>query len=266
MSEHENKRLRLDVRFRDLRVLRTETLTPHMRRIIVGGAELAGFESPGADDHVKLFFPNSRGEMVLPTLTADGPRYPQGQEASPARDYTPRWWDAGTGELAIDFVLHGDHGVAGPWAARAQVGDTLAVGGPRGSFAVADDYDGYVLIGDETALPAISRWLDVLPQSAQVQVFLEVADEDERQPLAQGDNVRIHWLERNGVPAAASTLLEDALVDFEAPDGDVFYWIATESRRARMMRRFFEDHLAVPRDWIRSTGYWKAHPDDAEGD
>ena len=56
------------------------------------------------------------------------------------------------------------------------------------------------------------------------------------------------------------------LTDFEAPDGDVFYWIATESRRARMMRKFIEGHLGVPRDWIRSTGYWKAHPDEADGD
>ncbi|QNR97703.1 siderophore-interacting protein [Stenotrophomonas sp. 169] len=266
MSHHENKRLRLDVRFRELTVLRTEDITPHMRRVILGGTDLAGFDSPGADDHIKLFFPNSSGEMVLPTMTAEGPRYPEGKEHSPARDYTPRGWDHEAGELAIDFVLHGDHGVAGPWAARAQPGDTLAVGGPRGSFQVADDYDGYVLIGDETALPAIARWLEVLPETAEVQVLIEVADEEERQDLPQGDNVRIQWLERNGFPAASSSLLEDALVDFEAPEGDVFYWIATESRRARMMRKFFEGHHAGPRDWIRSTGYWKAHPDDTDGD
>ena len=93
-----------------------------------------------------------------------------------------------------------------------------------------------------------------------------VCDEAERQDLPQYENVRIHWLERNGFPAASSTLLEDMLTDFEAPDGDAFYWIATESRRARMMRKFIEGHLGVPRDWIRSTGYWKAHPDETDGD
>jgi NADPH-dependent ferric siderophore reductase len=66
--------------------------------------------------------------------------------------------------------------------------------------------------------------------------------------------------------AASSTLLEDVLTDFEEPEGDTFYWIATESRRARMMRKFIEGHLGVPRDWIRSTGYWKAHPDETDGD
>lgn len=265
MTEHNNTRLRLDVRFRELTVLRTEEVTPHMRRIVLGGDDLAGFDSPGADDHIKLFFPNAAGEIVLPVLTAEGRSYPAGKAPSPARDYTPRWWDHERGELAIDFVLH-DQGVAGPWAERAQPGDMLVIGGPRGSFVVADTYDAYVLIGDETALPAIARWLDVLPDSAEVQAFIEVRDEAERQDLPQYENVRIHWLERNGFPAASSTLLEDMLTDFEAPDGDVFYWIATESRRARMMRKFIEGHLGVPRDWIRSTGYWKAHPDETDGD
>lgn len=266
MTTHDNQRLRLDVRFRHLTVLRTEEVTPQMRRVVLGGDDLAGFDSPGADDHIKLFFPNAAGELVLPALTAEGPKYPEGQVPSPARDYTPRWWDHESGELAIDFVLHGDHGVASRWAARAQPGDPLGVGGPRGSFVLADDYDGYVLIGDETALPAISRWLEILPETAEVQVLIEVADESERQPLWQGENVRIQWLERNGFPAATSTLLEEALADFEAPEGDTFYWIGAESRRARMMRKFFEGHHAVPKDWIRSTGYWKAHPDDTDGD
>ena len=266
MTPHENTRLRLDVRLRHLTVLRTEAITPRMRRVVLGGDDLASFDSPGADDHIKLFFPNADGELVLPTMTPEGPTYPEGSTPSPARDYTPRGWDHEAGELAIDFVLHGDHGVAGPWAARAQPGDRLVVGGPRGSFVVADDYDGYVLIGDETALPAISRWLEILPETAEVQVLIEVADESERQALWQGENVRIQWLERNGFAAASSTLLEEALADFEAPEGDTFYWISTESRRARMMRKFFEGHHAVPRDWIRSTGYWKAHPEDTDGD
>ena len=93
MTQHENSRLRLDVRFRQLTVLRTETVTPYMRRVVLGGADLAGFDSPGPDDHIKLFFPNSSGEMVLPVMTAEGPRYPEGKEHSAARDYPPPWWD-----------------------------------------------------------------------------------------------------------------------------------------------------------------------------
>ncbi len=260
---HENHTIRLTPRFRQLQVLRSERLTPHMQRIVLGGDALAGFESPAPDDHVKLFFPNAEGVFVLPELTAAGPRYPEGQAPSPARDYTPRHHDAEAGELVLDFVLHG-HGVASTWAANAQVGDPLVVAGPRGSHLVADDYDAYVLIGDETALPAIARRLAELPEHAQAEVLIEIPEEGDRQPLPSAAQVRVSWLERNGFDAASSTLLEDALVDFEAPDGDAYYWIALESRRARMMRKFVEGHLRVPKDWIRATGYWKAQPDEAE--
>lgn len=263
MSLHENRRISLTPRFRQLQVLRSERLTPHMQRVVLGGDALEGFDSPGPDDHVKLFFPNAQGAFVLPELTAQGPRYPDGLAPSPSRDYTPRLHDAAAGELVLDFVLHG-HGVASGWALRAQPGDALVVAGPRGSYQVADDYDAYVLIGDETALPAIARRLAELPEHAQAEVLVEIPEEADRQPLPSAAQVRVSWLERNGVDAASSTLLEDALVDFEVPDGDAYYWIALESRRARAMRQFFAEHLQVPTDWIRATGYWKAHPGDAD--
>ena len=120
MAVHENKLLRHTVKFRPLQVLRTEEISPCMRRVIVGGPALEGFDSPSPDDHVKLFFPNADGQFVVPTMTPEGPRYPEGQQPSPARDYTPRWWDLEANELAIDFVMHGD-GVASRWAATESV-------------------------------------------------------------------------------------------------------------------------------------------------
>ncbi|SBV36869.1 putative siderophore interacting protein [uncultured Stenotrophomonas sp.] len=263
MSRHETRVIRLTPRFRHLQVLRSERLTPNMQRIVVGGPALEGFDSRSPDDHVKLFFPNADGEFVLPELTEQGPRYPQGKPPSPARDYTPRHHDADAGELVLDFVLHGD-GPATRWAATAAVGDALVVAGPRGSHVVADDFDAYVLVGDETALPAIARRLAELPAHAVAEVLVEIPEEGDRQPLESAAQVNVTWFERNGFDAAGSTLLEDALVDFEAPDGDAFYWIAVESQRARLMRKFVENHLRVPKEWIRATGYWKANPDDAE--
>jgi NADPH-dependent ferric siderophore reductase len=256
MTSHASTQIRLVPHFRSLQVLRSQRLTPNMQRIVVGGDALQGFDSRAADDHVKLFFPNSEGAFVLPELTEQGPRYPQGLPPSPARDYTPRHYDAQAGELVLDFVLHGD-GAASRWATRAQPGDELVVAGPRGSHLIADDFDCYVLIGDETALPAIARRLEELPQDAVAEVFIEIPEEGDRQPLHSDAQVTVSWFERNGFDAASSTLLEDALVDFEQPDGDTHYWIATESSRARMMRKFIEGHLQVPKEWIRATGYWK---------
>ncbi|HVJ38806.1 MAG TPA: siderophore-interacting protein [Stenotrophomonas sp.] len=260
MTEHAHQRLRHLAQLRELTVVRCEGITPHMRRIVLGGAALEGFHSASPDDHVKLFFPNAEGAFITPTMTPEGPRWPEGALPSPTRDYTPRWHDAEAGELAIDFVLHGD-GAASSWAQQAKTGDALVVGGPRGSFVVAGDYDQYVLFGDETALPAIGRWLEEMPEDRVAEVFIEIADESERQVLESEAEVRVHWLERNGVDAASSRLLEETLRDFELPDGETFFWIATESKRARMMRKFIEGQLGVPSDSIRATGYWQAGAD-----
>lgn len=263
MAAHTNTQLRRDPRLRSVQVLRCEAITPHMRRIVFGGSDLAGFQSDAPDDHVKLFFPNADGAFVLPTMTPEGPRYEEGALPSPARDYTPRDFDPQSGELSIDFVLHGE-GVASSWAARAQPGDPLKLGDPRGSFLVADDYDHYVLIGDETALPAIGRWLEAMPADMHAQVFIEIADAAERQELLSEAEVRVNWLERNGFDAASSTLLEDSLRDYEPEDGDTFYWIGAESMRARAMRKFLEEHLGVDKEWVRAKGYWKARGEHGE--
>lgn len=265
MPVHENLRLRHPVRFRQLQVLRTETLTPHMRRIVVGGKELQGFHSAAPDDHVKLFFPNAQGRIVTPEMGPDGPRYPQGVQPSPSRDYTPRAYDAARGELVLDFVLHGD-GVASGWAAAAAPGDTLVVGGPRGSFVVADDYDALVLLGDETALPAIARWLEELDGRTRAQAFIEIAGAEDRQALPVREGIEVTWLERDGLDPASSTLLEDALHALALPAGETFFWIATESRRARAMRKTLEQRPGVDADSIRATGYWKAGAEDGVQD
>lgn len=263
MTLHASRMLRHTVVFRSIEVLRVERLTPHMQRIVFGGAELRGFLSAAPDDHVKLFFPNRAGEIVHPTLGPNGPEYPPDREPSPMRDYTPRHHDAARDELTVDFVLHGD-GPASTWAAQATPGQRIGAGGPRGSFVVADDFDRYVLVGDETALPAIGRWLEEMPANARVEVLAEVPEAADRQPLDSRARVEITWLERNGAPAEHSDLLEQALHALPEQAGDTFYWIAAESRRARNMRLWLSQERGVPKDWLKATGYWKAGTDDDE--
>lgn len=262
MSTHEHSRQRLPLVFRRVQVEQVIDLTPNMRRIVLGGPELAGFHSAAADDHAKLFFPHPDGSLVMPVTGPEGtPVYASGAVRSPARDYTPRLHDASAGTLAVDFVLHGE-GPATSWAARAQVGDTIGLGGPRGSFVVAEDFDQYALFGDETALPAIARWLEEMPAGRRVDAWIEIPDDADRQALRTQADARITWLARGGAEAGAR--LEAALRDVPQPPGDTFWWIACESRRARALRQHLEGDRHVPKDWIRATGYWKHAGDTGE--
>jgi len=261
MSLHENRMIRLPLRLRHVQVRSSQRLTPHMQRIIVTGAELVDFQSPSPDDHIKLLFPNSQGEFILPELGENGIIWPKDAEPSPARDYTPRHFDAEKCELVLDFVLHG-HGVASSWAQNAQPGDALVIGGPRGSRLLAVDYDNYVLIGDETALPAIARSLEELPAQAHTEVLIEVPEASDCQTLRTATHMNLTWLYRNGADAANSTLLENALHNLPTLKGDTFYWIASESTRARNMRLFLQEQKQVNKEWIHATGYWKAREDE----
>lgn len=254
MTTHDNQTLRHPLVFRTPQVVAVERLTPNMQRITLGGDALKGFRSSAPDDHVKVFFPNADGELVVPTLGPNGPEFPPGKPPSPGRDYTPRLHDPAADTLVIDFVLHGE-GPATSWAAQAAPGQTLGLGGPRGSFVVAGDYARHVLVGDETALPAIGRWLEELPAGARAEVLIEIPEDGDRQSLRTLADANITWLARNGAPAAASTLLEQALRSLSLAD-DSFYWIAAESSRTRNMRLYL-DGSGVGKDDIRAKGYWK---------
>jgi NADPH-dependent ferric siderophore reductase len=265
MTKHAHSMVRHALERRVIEVLSTKRITPHMQRIVFGGAQLRGFVSAAPDDHVKLFFPNPEGDLVLPTMGANGPEFPAGVTPSPMRDYTPREYDATRGELIVDFVLHGD-GPASTWAEQATPGQKIGLGGPRGSFIVADDFDQLVLVGDETALPAIARRLDELPASARAYVLVEIPEKADRQPLGSQAEFDVVWLERDGVDGAQSDLLERALRALPQLPGDTFYWIATESRRARGMRRYLAEEQNIPKEWIRATGYWQADGAEDEED
>lgn len=249
MSErHAIARVRHALKMRRLDVVRVLRLTPRMVRVTFTGADLEGFVSAAPDDHVKLFFPVAGGQINLPTMGPDGPLFAEGVAPSPARDYTPRRYDAASNELDIDFVLHGE-GPASTWAEGVKIGDQLGVGGPRGSMIVPDDYDHYVLVGDATALPAIGRWLEEMPANTPVTVLAEIASDEERQVLKRD----VRWF-----IAGESPGLDDTLAALQIPEGDTFWWVATESRRARVLRALLVEQRGIDKHWVKATGYWQA--------
>jgi len=248
---HEIKRRRLEV-------LRVVDLTPRMRRITLGGPELAGFVSLGTDDHVKLLFPqNAEQAAALETLVLGA-----GKDNGPLpemRDYTPRRYDLNTLELDIDFVLHGD-GPASTWAEQAKPGQFLHIGGPRGSMIVPDMFDSYLLIGDETALPAIARRLESLAANRRALVIVEVENGKEQQVLESAAEVNVIWVLREGGKDNLLTTVRQ----IQVPAGSLYAWVATESKVSRRIRRVLLDEHGLDEQFVKAVGYWRLDDTDEE--
>jgi len=237
-ARHPIQRFRREPKRRRLTVARVEALTPGMRRLEFTAPDLADFDSLSPDDHIKLFVPD--------------PASPQGVTM---RDYTPRAFDAAACALTIDFALH-DAGPATQWAKRAKPGDAIEIGGPRGSAVVADDFDFYLLIGDETALPAIGRRVESLRAGVRVTTAVVVDGPADVQRLVTRADWRPLWVYRSGDGRDDAALLIAALADWPTPPGEGYVWIAAEAAAARALRIYMLEERGHPKAWLKSAGYW----------
>jgi NADPH-dependent ferric siderophore reductase len=225
------QRVRHEVKRRDLEVVRVEHISPHFKRIVFAGDSLADFISASFDDHVKFI------------LDAGG-------DAGPVmRDYTPRSYDVAARELAIEFALHGD-GPAANWAARAEPGQRATIGGPRGSFIIPLDFDWHLLSGDETALPAIARRLDELPESARAIVVCQAENVGDRRNFSSAASLDVTWVSK-------SHELIEAVRATSLPPGEGYAWCAGEAATTAMIRRVLVDEKGHDRHAIRAAAYWK---------
>jgi NADPH-dependent ferric siderophore reductase len=215
------------------RVLETRPLTPQMIRVVLGGEGLDGFGAGAFTDHyVKL------------RITPPGASEPR------TRTYTVRDWDAERGRLTIDFVHHGDTGVAGPWAVAARPGDELLLLGPGGAYTPDPAADWHLMAGDSSVIPAIAASLTRVPAGVPVHVLIEVEGPEEEQPLQTPGDLHLTWLHgRDRVPAAVAAL------DF--PPGTVQAFVHGEASSVREIRRHLLVDRGLPREALSISGYWK---------
>ncbi len=242
-------------RARRLRVRGIDDLSTTMRRITLTGPDLEPefpFRPLAVADHVKLAFPDPRtGDLVLPQGGGRGLQSQDGRTPI-LRDYTIRLVDHDAHELSIDFVLH-SHGPAGQWATNAAIGDEIAVLGPRGTQVYPGTCANYLLVGDETAMPAIERFLEELPADATVTTVLFASGESRRE--LGGGRGEIHWLlEPN--PADAAPAVLDAISRLEIDPG-TFAWGAGEAVVMRAVRTHLRNERAMDTDHVVIKGYWR---------
>lgn len=255
------------ISLRRLTVRRSYDLSPGMRRVELEGEELREaerggyaiprFVSEGFDDEIKLFFPDPEtGELSLPEQRdrfIDWPRDPRPE----SRTYTVRGFDAEAGVLTLDFARH-VRGVATDWADRCAPGAEMHIAGPKMAWLHPEGADWLLIGGDDTALPAIARWLECMPGTAQGVVFIEVPDAAHELPIRHPEGIELRWLHRGEVPAARSTLLIDAVLAEPWRAGDPFCWFAGETGVLRPIRTYLRSEQGLPRERVEVTGYWKA--------
>jgi NADPH-dependent ferric siderophore reductase len=247
-------------------VLAVEDIHPHLRRITLGGDDLAKFEPLGPDTFFYVVLPPPGRQE----LTFDGPfSWEAAQKMPPdlrpvGAFYTVRAWRPDAHQIDILCVLHGDAGPASAWAARAVPGDPVALWGPREGWVPPPGTDWHLIVVDDTGLPATARILESLDSTAPVLVFAEVDNEDERQPLPSSPHASVTWLYRRGAAPGTTTLLPDAVRQAKLPSGTPFVWGAGESRAMTAVRKYFRRELGFPRSCVHLIAYWRhrAHSGD----
>jgi NADPH-dependent ferric siderophore reductase len=242
-------------------VLRTEQLSTSMVRIVVGGPGIAAFTpNEYSDAYVKLVFLRPGVDYPRPLdLTAVREQLPP-SDWPQQRTYTVRAWDPAAQELTIDFVVHGDEGLAGPWARTAKPGDEVILLGPGGGYSPDPLADWYLLIGDESALPAIAATLERLPASAVGHVLLEVDGPDQEQSLTAPAGVQVQWLHHGPRPLGEALL--DALAALSFPAGAVQAFVHGEAGVVKELRRMLKLERGIPMSNLSISGYWRLGADD----
>jgi NADPH-dependent ferric siderophore reductase len=231
----EIERVRHELRRRSLIAESVIDITPGMRRVVLTGEDLADFVSLAPDDHIKVIVAGEGGEEER-------------------RDYTPRRYDNAARSLTIDFALH-EAGPVTQWAIDAKPGTTLEIGGPRGSAVISGKVKRWLLVGDETALPAIGRRIEESGEGSNITLLGAVAGPEEEQTFETAAALTTRWIHRPLSDATDAAPIIAALSGIDiAPQ--TLVWVAAEASVVRAIRAYLTEERGYPLAWIKASGYW----------
>lgn len=233
------QRIRHELLRREVTVAGVERLGESFVSVTFAGEALASFVSMSFDDHIKFIFDDTSGEAVR-------------------RDYTPRHFDQTKRELTIEFAMHGD-GKAAAWAQGVRVGQQAIIGGPKGSMIIPVDYDWHLLVGDATALPAIHRRLEELPETSRAIVVVQLENGQDRRSFDVSTDAEVRWVDNPGELIATVRALA-------LPEGEGFAWAAGEASMMSEVRAILVNERHHPKEAMRVAAYWRKGASDYHED
>jgi NADPH-dependent ferric siderophore reductase len=244
-------------------VVSTEQLSASYVRVVLTGDDLAQLpELEHTDHYVKLLFAPPGADYAWPFDPAEI-RATKPQEQWPVtRTYTIRSFDRATRRLALDFVVHGSDGLAGPWAAAARPGDTIGFMGPGGAWSPDPDAEVHLLVGDESAAPAIAAALESLAPGTRAEVFLEVADAASHLPVPELPGTTVTWVHRSDAGGAHGQALCHAVRSAGVPEGRLSAFVHGNADMVKDLRRYLFLEQGVPRSDVSISGYWRTGQDE----
>lgn len=228
---------------RTLHVTAKQIVTPNMLRVTLGGDGMAAFPADQAGGYIKLMFDTDANSKPL------------------VRTYTIR--AQREAEIDVDFVLHHDGGPASNWAVGCQVGDSILIGGPGAKKPLDLNADYFLLVGDMTALPAISVNIESMPADARGAVILEILDEADIQPIQAPAGVELTWVV-NHDPGSNFQALAERVRELAWPEGRIYVWAACEFTGMRILRQYFRNERKLDRADMYISSYWKQGSNEDE--
>lgn len=290
----------------EIEIAEIRRLSPAFVRFTFTSPALAGFGIEGGpllDQRIKLIFPEMTGR--LPSFEGADESWfatwlqrPVAERGHMRTFTVRRFMDAGAdSRLEVDFALHhgSDCGPAARWAAAAGVGDRVVLLGPaRGlpyggiEFAPGPATE-VLLVGDETAVPAISAIIEDGLDGRRASAYLEVPAAADILEMVLPEDVDVTWLARQERPRgellrAAVARRTGSIMVAPAPEGEVavdlwetptysssgepvaeamtspaslYAWVAGESSTVTAIRRHLVREVGLDRSQVAFMGYWR---------
>ncbi len=248
---------------REAVVVGVEWLTPGLVRVLFSGDELRSIPPLECTDHyIKFFFPPAGAAYSWPFVPSELRDSLPREQWPVTRTYTIRSFDRRSNVMTVDFVVHGDEGLAGPWAALVEPGARIGFRGPGGKFVPDVGVDSHLLVGDEAAVPAIAATLEALPRDAVAEVFVEVDGDEYRIELPTTTRTTVTWVYRDG--RSHGVTLADAVRSAPHPSGTVQAFVHGNAHMVKDLRRYLFVEQGMDKERVSISGYWRTdHSEDA---